>query len=438
MVNVCVVGTGYVGLVTGACLADFGNTVRCIDIDASKIEKLKQGEMTFYEPGLQEIVKRNIDRGRLTFSTDINCGIEDSTVIFVAVGTPMGADGKADLRYVEMVARSVAENLNDYKVVVLKSTVPAGTSAVVERVIRENTKSKHDFDVVSNPEFLREGSAVEDFMQPDRIVIGASTQRAMDVMAEIYRPLILQDKPVVMTDVNTAQMIKYASNAFLATKISFINEIANLCEKFGADVTVVAKAMGLDSRIGARFLKAGAGYGGSCFPKDTRALVKTAEAVGQQMKVVSAAIEINDRQRYVMVDKIERAAGNLKGKTVALMGVAFKPDTDDMREAPAVEIAAELLKKGAAVRAYDPVAMEFARPLMKGVTFCADVFEAATGSDLVVFVTEWNEFRDLDFEKMKSLMKAPTVVDCRNIYEPDMMAGMGFRYFSVGRPDKEV
>jgi UDPglucose 6-dehydrogenase len=438
MVNVCVVGTGYVGLVTGACLADFGNTVRCIDIDEAKIEKLKRGEMTFYEPGLQEIVKRNIDRGRLTFSTDINCGIEDSTVVFVAVGTPMGDDGKADLRYVEMVAKSVAENLNDYKVVVLKSTVPAGTSAVVERVINENTKSEHDFDVVSNPEFLREGSAVEDFMQPDRIVIGAPTERAKEVMAEIYRPLIQQDKPVVMTDVNTAQMIKYASNAFLATKISFINEVANLCEKFGADVSVVAKAMGLDSRIGSRFLRAGAGYGGSCFPKDTRALVKTAEDVGDEMKVVRAAIEVNDRQRYLMVDKILKAGGDVKGKTVALMGVAFKPDTDDMREAPAIDMARELMARGAAIRAYDPVAMEFAKPLMPGVQFCADVFEAATGADIVVFVTEWNEFMDLDFEKMKSLMKAATVVDCRNIYDPERMADLGFRYFSVGRPDKEA
>ncbi len=438
MVNVCVVGTGYVGLVTGACLADFGNTVRCIDIDEAKIEKLKRGEMTFYEPGLQEIVKRNIDRGRLTFSTDINCGIEDSAVVFVAVGTPMGDDGKADLRYVEMVAKSVAENLNDYKVVVLKSTVPAGTSAVVERVIKENTKTGHDFDVVSNPEFLREGSAVEDFMQPDRIVIGAPTERAKEVMAEIYRPLIQQDKPVVMTDVNTAQMIKYASNAFLATKISFINEIANLCEKFKADVSVVAKAMGLDSRIGSRFLRAGAGYGGSCFPKDTRALVKTAEMVGHEMKVVRAAIEVNDRQRYIMVDKIVKAAGSVSGKTIALMGVAFKPDTDDMREAPAIDMARELMAAGAAIKAYDPVAMDFARPLMAGVKFCEDVFEAATGADVVVFVTEWNEFMDLDFEKMKSLMKAAIIVDCRNIYDPDRMADLGFRYYSIGRPDKEA
>jgi UDPglucose 6-dehydrogenase len=438
MVNVCVVGTGYVGLVTGACLADFGNTVRCIDIDEAKIEKLKRGEMTFYEPGLQEIVKRNIDRGRLTFSTDINCGIEDSTVIFVAVGTPMGDDGTADLRYVEMVAKSVAESLNDYKVVVLKSTVPAGTSAVVERVIKENTKTGHDFDVVSNPEFLREGSAVEDFMQPDRIVIGAPTDRAKEVMAETYRPLIQQDKAVVMTDVDTAQMIKYASNAFLATKISFMNEIANLCEKFGADVSVVARAMGLDSRIGSKFLRAGAGYGGSCFPKDTRALVKTAETVGHEMKVVRAAIEVNDRQRHLMVDKIVRAAGDVKGMTIALMGVAFKPDTDDMREAPAIDMARELMDKGASIKAYDPVAMDFAKPLMPGVEFCEDVFEAATGADIVVFVTEWNEFMDLDFEKMRSLMKAATIVDCRNIYEPDRMAGLGFRYFSVGRPDKEA
>jgi len=438
MYNICVVGTGYVGLVTGACLADFGNAVRCVDIDESKIEKLKQGEMTFYEPGLQEIVKRNIDRGRLTFSTDINCGIEDSAVVFVAVGTPMGADGEADLKYVEMVAKSVAECLNSYKVIVLKSTVPAGTSAVVERIIREHRKSDYEFDVVSNPEFLREGSAVEDFMQPDRIVIGAAGERAMEVMCEIYSPLILRDKPVVKTDVNTAQMIKYASNAFLATKISFINEIANLCEEFGADVSVVAKAMGLDSRIGAPFLRAGAGYGGSCFPKDTRALVRAAKSAGYDTKVVSAAIEVNDRQRYLMVEKVEKAVGGVKGKTVGIMGVAFKPGTDDMREAPAVDMARELIARGAAVKAYDPVAMEVAKPMMEGVEFCADVFEAATRAHVVVFVTEWNEFMDLDFAKMKSVMRTPVVVDCRNIYEPERMAAMGFKYFSVGRPYKEV
>ena len=437
MYNICVAGTGYVGLVTGACLADFGNVVRCVDIDGAKIDSLKACEVPFYEPGLQEIVRRNVDVGRLTFSTDVKGGIESSTVIFVAVGTPMSAEGQADLSYVEMVARSVGEHLNDYKVVVLKSTVPAGTCDLVARIIRETSPNSHSFDVVSNPEFLREGSAVEDFMKPSRIVLGASTERAFDVMTEIYRPLILQDTPVVKTNVKTSEMIKYASNAFLATKISFINEIANLCEAVGADVTVVSRAMGLDDRIGPKFLRAGAGYGGSCFPKDTKALVKTGEAAGYDLRIVKSVIAVNEAQRLRMVEKIKTALGSTRGKTVAMLGLAFKADTDDLRDAPAIDMARALVAEGVTVKAYDPVAMEMAKAVLKGVTFCASVFEAVKGADAAVFVTEWNEFRDLDLLKVKSRMKSPVVVDCRNIYEPSRMREMGFKYYSVGRGSKE-
>ncbi|HEC83064.1 MAG TPA: UDP-glucose/GDP-mannose dehydrogenase family protein, partial [Firmicutes bacterium] len=373
----------------------------------------------------------------LSFSTDVGKGIEESTVIFVAVGTPMSPEGEADLSYVEMVARSVGEHLNGYKVVVLKSTVPAGTSNLVEKIIGETSTSVHDFDVVSNPEFLREGSAVEDFMQPDRIVLGASSERALKVMREIYRPLILQDIPVVETDVKTSEMIKYASNAFLATKISFINEIANICERIGADVSVVARAMGLDQRIGPRFLRAGAGYGGSCFPKDTRALVKTAESLGYDLKIVKAAIQVNDQQRLHMIELIEKALESVAGKTIAVLGLAFKPDTDDLREAPSLDIASGLLARGAKLKVYDPVAMEQARAMLKDVTFCGDVFDAVRDTDGAVFVTEWNEFRDLDLDKVKDLMKSPTIIDCRNIYEPARMKELGFRYFSVGRPSTE-
>jgi UDPglucose 6-dehydrogenase len=438
MYNVCVAGSGYVGLVTGACLADFGNVVRCVDIDEDKITSLKDLEIPFYEPGLQEIVRRNVEGGRLFFSTDVHEAIEKSTVIFVAVGTPMSEGGEADLSYVEMVARSVGEHMNDYKIVVLKSTVPSGTCNLVERIIRECCESGQEFDVVSNPEFLREGSAVEDFMQPDRIVLGAATERALKVMREIYRPLVLQDTPVVETDVKTSEMIKYASNAFLATKISFMNEIANLCERVNADVSVVARAMGLDDRIGPKFLKAGAGFGGSCFPKDTRALVRTAENAGYEMRIVKSVIAVNDDQRYLMVDKVDNAAGGLKGKTIALLGLTFKPDTDDLREAPALDMAREFMKRGARIRAYDPVAMQLAARVLDGATYCPDVFDALRDADIAVFSTEWNEFRDLDLVKVKKLMKSAVIVDCRNIYEPLRMKEYGFTYHSVGRSPQEA
>jgi UDPglucose 6-dehydrogenase len=437
MANICVTGTGYVGLVTGACLADFGNLVRCVDIDEAKIASLRTCAVPFYEPGLQEIVKRNVERGRLSFSSDIKWGIESSTVVFVAVGTPMSAAGQADLSYVEMVARSVGTNLNGYKVVVLKSTVPAGTCDLVEHIIRETSCSNHPFDVVSNPEFLREGSAVEDFMKPARIVMGASNERAFEIMAEIYKPLILEDTPVIQTDVKTSEMIKYASNAFLATKISFMNEIANVCEALGADVTMVARAMGLDDRIGPKFLRAGAGYGGSCFPKDTKALVKTAEAAGYELMIVRSVIAVNEAQRRLMVEKVDKALGGVRGKTIAILGLAFKPDTDDLRDAPAIDIARDLLARGASLKVYDPVAMEQAKQLLKEAVFCPDVFAAVEGADGAVFVTEWNEFRDLDLDKVKRRMKSPVIVDCRNIYEPSRMRELGFRYYSVGRAPKE-
>jgi UDPglucose 6-dehydrogenase len=412
--------------------------VRCVDIDEDKIKRLQNMEIPFYEPGLQEIVRRNAEGGRLFFSTDVNDGIEKSIVVFVAVGTPMSESGEADLSYVEMVAKSVGEHLNDYKIVVLKSTVPSGTCHLVEEIIKKCCPSGQEFDVVSNPEFLREGSAVEDFMEPDRIVLGASTERALKVMREIYRPLIVQDTPVVETDVKTSEMIKYASNAFLATKISFINEIANLCELVNADVSMVARAMGLDDRIGPKFLKAGAGFGGSCFPKDTRALVRTAEIAGYDMRIVKSVIAVNEDQRYRMVDKVEKAVGGLKGKTIALLGLTFKPDTDDLREAPALDMARDFLKKGATIRAYDPVAMDLATEVLDGVIYCPDVFDAVKDADVTVFATEWNEFRDLDLAKVKKLMKSPVIVDCRNIYEPSRMKEHGFTYHSVGRSPREV
>jgi UDPglucose 6-dehydrogenase len=433
MYNICVAGSGYVGLVTGACLADFGNRVRCVDVDERKIASLKKSKVPFYEPGLQEIVKRNEERGRLTFSTNVVEGIEESTVVFCAVGTPMSKDGEADLSYVEMVAKTVAEHLNDYKVVVMKSTVPAGTCNLVERIIKEASKSGKPFDVVSNPEFLREGSAVEDFMRPDRIVLGASNERALKVMKEIYRPLVLQDVPVVETDVRTSEMIKYASNAFLATKISFINEIANLCERLGADVSMVARAMGLDHRIGPKFLRAGAGYGGSCFPKDTQALVKTAKKAGYDLRVVESVIAVNRDQRYLMVEKIDKAMDGVKDKTVAMLGLSFKPDTDDLRDAPSLDMARELIERGARVRVFDPVSMELAKDILKDVEYSKDVFDAVKDVDAAIFITEWNEFRDLDLDQVKTLMKFPVIIDCRNIYEPSRMRDLGFTYHSVGR-----
>ena len=433
MRKICMVGTGYVGLVTGACLADFGNQVTCVDVDEGKITSLNQGQIPFYEPGLRELVERNKTKGRLTFTTELNQTIQDSEIVFIAVGTPMGEGGAVDLSAVFQVAETVAENLSGYKIVVNKSTVPVGTGARVQQIIAEKTGGKVEFDVVSNPEFLREGSAIGDFMHPDRVVIGSTSSRAMKVMSEIYRPLYLIETPIVQAAVETAEMIKYASNAFLATKISFINEISRLCEEVGADVQVLAKAVGLDGRIGPKFLHAGAGYGGSCFPKDTVGLLKVAEAAGVELRIVRAAVEANERQRAMMVQKVVDAVGDLSGKTIGVLGLSFKPRTDDVREAPAIYIIRDLQARGAKIRAYDPVAISNATEVLEQVEYCNDAYAVCDGSDALILMTEWNEFRELDMVRIRELLKKPVVVDTRNIYDPEEMNTLGFQYVGVGR-----
>ncbi|MBI5559644.1 MAG: UDP-glucose/GDP-mannose dehydrogenase family protein [Deltaproteobacteria bacterium] len=432
--NICVIGTGYVGLVTGACFADFGVNVTCVDKDGEKIKKLNHGEIPIYEPGLKEIVDKNLREKRLFFTTDINESIRKSLVIFIAVGTPPRGDGRADLSYIEDVSRAIAENLNGYKVIVTKSTVPVGTGKLIEKIISEERRQGHLFDVASNPEFLREGSAVEDFMRPDRVVIGARNEQAIAILRDLYTPLYLIETPFVVTGLETSELIKYASNAFLALKISFINEIANVCEKAGADVHVVAKAMGLDRRIGPKFLHPGPGYGGSCLPKDTAALLNIAKGVNYDFKLMDAVMAVNLNQRKLMLVKIKDAVGKLKGKTIGVLGLTFKPNTDDVRESPAIDIINGLIKEGAIVRAYDPAGMKNAASLIADkAIYCKDSYEAAEGSDCLVIATEWNQFRILDMERVKSLLKRPVVVDLRNVYEPDAMRKMGFEYKSVGR-----
>jgi UDPglucose 6-dehydrogenase len=433
MKRICMIGTGYVGLVTGTCLADFGNQVTCVDVDKTKIDTLERGEIPFYEPGLREMVAGNKKKGRLSFTTDLPGTIRNSEVIFIAVGTPMGEDGSVDLSAVFDVARTVADHLNDYKIVVNKSTVPVGTGEKVKEIIVEHSGGKVEFDVVSNPEFLREGSAIRDFTHPDRVVIGTASSRAMKAMSEIYRPLYLIETPIVRTTVETAEMIKYASNAFLATKISFINEVANLCEQVGADVQVVAKAVGLDGRIGPKFLHAGPGYGGSCFPKDTVGFLKVAEAAGSKLGIVEAAVRANQQQKKRMVQKVIAAVGDPSGKTIGILGLSFKPRTDDVREAPALYIIQALQKKGARIRAYDPEAMSTARQVLQDVEYCNDAYTVCRGCDALVFMTEWNEFRELDMARIKELLKEPVVIDTRNIYDPEKMTAMGFLYVGVGR-----
>lgn len=432
--NITIIGTGYVGLVTAACLADFGHFVTGVDKDKSKIDKLLNGEIPIYEPGLDAIVSRNVREGRLRFSMDLATEAAKTQVLFIAVGTPPQEDGSADLQHVEAVAREIAPLINDYKVIVNKSTVPVGTGRRVREIIAAHIQSDAPFDVVSNPEFLREGNAIDDFMRPDRVVIGASSDRAKEVMKEVYKALYLIETPFVFTNVETAELIKYASNAFLATKITFINEMANLCEAVGADVQVLAKAMGMDGRIGPKFLHAGPGYGGSCFPKDTQALTRIGKDHGQPVAIVETVVAVNQRQKERMVGKIERVMGGLQGKTVALLGLAFKPNTDDMREAPSLTIIEGLRKAGATVRAFDPVAMEEARKVLgETVTYCEDAYETAQGADALVIVTEWNQFRRLDLGRMKELLKQPVIVDLRNIYSPEEAAAAGFVYESVGR-----
>lgn len=431
--HIAVIGTGYVGLVTGACFAEFGVEVTCVDVDVEKIERLSRGIIPIYEPGLEQLVVKNAQAGRLSFTTDLSSTIERGLVIFIAVGTPPSDNGSPDLTYVDAVAHSIAEHMNGYKVIVTKSTVPVGTGERLRKLIRENQKSPIDFGIVSNPEFLREGAAINDFMRPDRVVIGSRDDTAVEIMRDLYRPLFLIETPFVVTSLEAAELTKYAANAFLATKISFINEIANLCDRVGCDVHDVARAMGMDRRIGNKFLHPGPGYGGSCFPKDTDALAAVARAVGSDSLIVDAVIEVNRRQRFAMIGKIEKLVGSMTGKTIAVLGLSFKPETDDMREAPSIEIIRGLIERGAKVRAFDPAAMVEAKRVLPEM-FCAeDEYAAVTGADALVFLTEWNQFRALDMERIKQLMKTANIADLRNIYEPEDMRELGFQYVGVGR-----
>ncbi|HEV8336807.1 MAG TPA: UDP-glucose/GDP-mannose dehydrogenase family protein [Candidatus Polarisedimenticolia bacterium] len=431
--NIAVVGTGYVGLVTGTCFAEFGVNVSCVDVDTAKISQLREGKVPIFEPGLEEMVRRNLAEKRLSFTTDLDAAVKASQVIFIAVGTPQGEDGAADLSFVRQVARGIARSMKDYKVVVTKSTVPMGTGAMIRKLIREEQATPVEFSVASNPEFLREGSAIEDFMRPNRVVIGADDPPAIEILKELYNPLYLIEAPFLITTVISAEMIKYASNAFLATKISFINDIAHLCEKVGADVHDVAKGMGLDHRIGRLFLHPGPGYGGSCFPKDTLAILKVARENGVDLRVIRSAVEVNDDQVERMVRKIEQGLGALKGKKIGVLGLSFKPNTSDIRESPAMRIITALLDLGASVRAYDPVAMPEARTLLGSVEMGSDAYDTATGCDALVLATEWNQFRNLDLPRLKELMRSPVLIDLRNVYEPGDMARLGFRYAAVGR-----
>ena len=435
--QISVIGTGYVGLVTGACFAEFGVNVLCMDSDEKRISRLEKGEVPFYEPGLTELVAKGISQGRLSFTAELTRAVDHGEVIFIAVGTPPRKDGSADLSFVQEVGRRIAGKMASYKVIATKSTVPVGTGLLLQKVITSAQSKKIAFDVVSNPEFLREGSAIEDFMRPNRIVIGSDSERANAVMKDLYRPLYLIETPFVVTDFPTAEMIKYASNAFLSTKISFINEIATLCERVGADVQTVARGMGLDQRIGSKFLHAGPGFGGSCFPKDLAALVQMGESAGYPMQIAGAAAAVNAQQRGRMVGKIKEALGGLRGATVGLLGLSFKPNTNDLREAPALSIAHELMDQGATVRAYDPAALEEASRVLGGIIPCQNTYETAKGADALVLVTEWNEFRNLDFTKLKSLMRRPILVDLRNVYESSRVTQFGFRHVSVGRPTKD-
>jgi UDPglucose 6-dehydrogenase len=433
--KVAMIGTGYVGLVSGACFAEFGHDVVCVDKDAAKIERLRRGEIPIFEPGLETLVAVNAEAGRLTFTTELAPAASGADAIFIAVGTPSRrGDGHADLSYVFTAAEEIADVLTGYAVIVTKSTVPVGTGDRVEALIRER-REDIDFDVASNPEFLREGAAIDDFMRPDRIVVGASSERARDVMRRIYRPLFLNETPVVFTDRRTSELTKYAANAFLATKITFINEMADLCEATGADIQDVARGIGLDGRIGRKFLHAGPGYGGSCFPKDTKALMQTAQEFQSPTRIVEAVVEANDRRKKRMAGKIVDAfGGSVAGKRIAVLGVTFKPNTDDMRDAPSLDILPALLAAGAAISAFDPEGMEEAAKLLPGVKWATDAYESMAAADGIVILTEWNEFRALDLDRMKSLLKAPLMVDLRNIYTPDEMAQAGFEYHSVGRP----
>ncbi len=432
--HIGIIGTGYVGLVTGACFAEFGVNVVCADKDGEKIGALNAGKVPFYEPGLEQIVEKNVKKGFLRFTTKLSEAVSQSLVVFIAVGTPPRGDGSADLSFVEEVAKEIALNLDGYKVIVTKSTVPVGTGRKLKKLIKENLKDGGDFDVASNPEFLREGSAIEDFMRPNRVVIGTDSPQAAAILKDLYNPLYLLDTPFVLTDIETAELIKYASNAFLATKISFINELSRLCEKVGADVGTVAKGMGLDKRIGPKFLHAGPGFGGSCFPKDTRAILTLARENGLDLRLIESSVLVNEEQKMLMAGKIKDAMGPLGGKTLCVLGLSFKPNTDDMREAPAISIIGEIMKEGAAVRAFDPVATGMAKKVLPpGVSYFKDPYEAANGADGLIILTEWNELRNLDMGRMKEILAGDYFFDFRNIYDPARMRQAGFKYFSVGR-----
>ena len=430
MMNICIVGSGHIGLVTGACLADMGNRVICMDDDEGKIGVLKDGIIPFYEPELEEIVHRNVAEGRLSFTTNVEEGVGSSGIVFICVGTPQWPDGSADLSFVEMASKRIAESMDDYKVIVDKSTVPVRTGGWVKRTVTLNCRQNHDFDIVSNPEFLREGKAVYDFMRPDRIVIGAESERAANVMKELYQPL---NAPIIITSIETAELIKHASNAFLAMKVSYINALANICEAVGGDVTQVADGMGIDRRIGRDFLDAGIGYGGYCFPKDVAAFIKIAEDAGYDFGLLKAVEEINVQQRRQIIKKIKSQLWNLSGKTIGILGLSFKPNTDDIREAPSIDIINQLQQEGARVKAYDPQAMEGVRQVTKDVELCQDPYQVADGSDALIIVTEWDEFKELDLSKIKGLLNQPVIIDGRNIFEPAEMEKLGFMYKGVGR-----
>ena len=432
--KIAMVGAGYVGLVSGACFAEFGPSVICVDLDAEKVARLRRGEIPIYEPGLESLVAKGIKSGCLSFTTDLAAAVAGADAVFLAVGTPSRrGDGHADLRYVEAAAAEVGKALTRYAVVVTKSTVPVGTGRRIAEIIRA-VNPRAEFDVASNPEFLREGSAIGDFMRPDRVVIGAESDRSIALMRELYRPLYLMETPIVMTTLETAELTKYAANAFLATKITFINEIADLCERVGANVQDVARAMGLDGRIGKKFLHAGPGYGGSCFPKDTLALVRTAQEFGSPVRLVETVVQVNDTRKGAMASRVIHACGDsVRGKIIGVLGVAFKPNTDDMRDAPSLSILPALQDAGAIIRAYDPAAMHEAQPMLPDVLWCTDAYDAARDAHALVLVTEWNEFRSLDFSRLGAVMKAKVLVDLRNVYQPADVRAAGFAYSSIGR-----
>ena len=444
--KICIIGTGYVGLVSGTCLSDFGLEVTCVDKDSEKIKGLNAGNLPIYEPNLEDLIEKNVKAGRLSFTTDLRKTVEQSKAIFIAVGTPPNHDGSADLSQIEAVAKEVARYINEYKVIVNKSTVPVGTAHRIKEIINENVIARSEatrqsqptskpipFDVVSNPEFLREGSAIYDFTHPDKIVIGTTSEQALKIMQEIYRPLYLIDTPFVVTNPETAELIKYACNAFLATKITYINEIANLCDKVGADVHQIVRAMGLDGRISPKFLHPGPGYGGSCFPKDTRALCSIAESFGYEFKSLKAVVSVNNRQRELMVEKIKHLVGDLKEKQIGILGLSFKQNSDDIRESSSIDIIKILLREGAKIKCFDPLAMENAKKILPDIIYCDNEYEVAEGSDCLVIVTEWNQFRNLDLLRIKKLLKTPILLDLRNLYEPENVKKLGFIYEGVGR-----